>query len=84
MFPSSEVPVRTIVQIISILDKYLLLLLYGVYAGQAGDHPPPRVVKHHKLSVGDKTVVGLVGQGCAVVFNVAIFGRNVYGTIWFS
>merc|ERR1712198_545237 len=34
---------------------------------QYGDDPIARMVKHHKLTVGDKTVVGLVGKRGTVV-----------------
>ena len=66
-FPGGEIPVRTKVQIIPVLDEYLLVLLDDVDAGQAGDHAPPRVVKHHELCVWNEAVVGLVSQRGAIV-----------------
>ena len=66
-FPGGEIPVRTKVQIIPVLNEYLLVLLDDVDAGQAGDHAPPRVVKHHELCVWNEAVVGLVSQRGAIV-----------------
>ena len=77
LFPRSKVPVRTEVQIIPVLDEYLLVLLDGVDAGQAGDHTPPRMVKHHELRVGDEAVIGLVSQRGAIVLQISKLFRNV-------
>ena len=80
VLPSCKVPVRTKIQIVSILDKYFLSLLDGVDGGQTGDDPPPRMVKHHELRVGDEAVVGLVGQGGAVVGQIAELHRDIDGS----
>ena len=48
--------------------------------GQTGDDSPPRMVKHHELRVGDEAVVGLVGQGGAVVGQVAELHRDIDGS----
>ena len=77
LFPSCQIPVRAKVKIISVLDKYLLPLLDGVDAGKARDHPPPGMVKHNKLSVGDEAMVGLVGQRGRVVGQFSELSRNI-------
>ena len=77
LFPGSKIPVRTEIQIIPVLDEYLLVLLDGVDAGQAGDHTPPRMVKHHELRVGDEAVVRLVSQRGAIVLQISKLFRNV-------
>ena len=50
--------------------------------GQTGDDSPPRMVKHHELRVGDEAVVGLVGEGGAVVGQIAELHGDIYGSSW--
>ena len=55
--PGIEIPVRAIVEVVSVEDEYLLPGRDLVYGGDAGDGAEPRVQELSELAVRNKTAV---------------------------
>ena len=60
------IPIRTVVEVVSIVDKNLLSCLDLMSGCHAGDDTEARVIKSAELGIGDERVIGLVGQGGVV------------------
>ena len=61
------IPIRTVVEVVSVVNKDLLAHLDVVGGDHAGNDAESRVVEGAELGVGHERVVGLVGQGGRVV-----------------
>ena len=61
------IPIRAVVEVVSVVNKDLLADLDVVCGSHAGDDAEARVVEGDELGVGHERVVGLVGQGGSVV-----------------
>ena len=65
MSPGIEIPVRAIVEVVSVKDEYLLPGRDLVYGSDAGDGAEPRVKELSELAVRNKTAVsGFMKLSC--------------------
>ena len=60
-----------------VVDVDLLARLDVVRAADTGDEAEARMLEGDELRVGDEAVVGFVGEGGVVVFEILVRDRNV-------
>ena len=67
LIPYLLVPVRTVIEVVSIVNKNLFACLNVMGGRHTGDDTKAWVIEGAELSIGHERVVGLVGKAGAVV-----------------